>query len=76
MEYQGVSSQYYYNHPRYNLQIHLMFLIIILQVMNSHVDVASHNNSKSVASANCYVDNAPHHTHHNHGYLNYEFFEF
>jgi hypothetical protein len=34
--------------------------------MNSHVDVANHNHTRYVASANTF-DNAPHHTHHNYG---------
>ena len=39
--------------------------------MNSHVDVASHNHTRYVASANTF-DNAPHHTHHNYGYYGQE----
>jgi hypothetical protein len=35
--------------------------------MNSHVGVASHNDTRYVASANTFV-NAPHHTHYNYGY--------
>ena len=39
--------------------------------MNSHVDAASHNHTRYVASANTF-DNAPHHTHHNYGYYGQE----
>jgi hypothetical protein len=39
--------------------------------MNSHVDVASHNHTRYVASANTF-DNAPHHTHRNYGYYDQE----
>jgi hypothetical protein len=39
--------------------------------MNSHVDVASHNHTRYVASANAF-DNAPYHMHHNHGYYGQE----
>ena len=35
--------------------------------MNSHVGVASHNDTRYVASANTFV-NTPHHTHHNYEY--------
>jgi hypothetical protein len=34
--------------------------------MNSRVDVASHNHTRYVASANTFV-NPSHHTHHNYG---------
>ena len=49
--------------------------------MSSHVNVASHNNSRSIALANYYVDNGPHHTYHNSGScskadVNNEFFGF
>ena len=39
--------------------------------MNSHVDVASHNHTRYVASANTF-DNAPHYTHRNYGYYGQE----
>ena len=39
--------------------------------MSSHVDVASHNHTRYVASANTF-DNAPHYTHHNYGYYGQE----
>jgi hypothetical protein len=39
--------------------------------MNSHVDVASNNRTRYVASANTF-DNAPHHMHHNHRYYGQE----
>jgi hypothetical protein len=45
------------------MQINYMILIIIfVSTMNSHVGVATHNDSRYVASANYYVDNGPHHT--------------
>ena len=39
--------------------------------MNSHVDVASHNNTRYVASTATF-DNPPHYTHHNYGYCGEE----
>ena len=39
--------------------------------MNSHVGVASHNDTRYVASADTFV-NAPHHTHHSYGYYGQE----
>ena len=39
--------------------------------MSSHVDVASHNDTRYVASAHTFV-NAPHHTHHSYGYYGQE----
>jgi hypothetical protein len=36
--------------------------------MNSHVDVASHNNRRYVASTNTYIANDLHHTYHNSRY--------
>ena len=39
--------------------------------MSSHVDVASHNDTRYVASADNFV-NAPHHTHHSYGYYGQE----
>ena len=39
--------------------------------MNSHVDVASHNHTRYVVSADSF-DNAPHNTHHNYGYYGQE----
>jgi hypothetical protein len=49
--------------------------------MNYHVGVASHNDTRYVASANAYVVNGLYHTHHNFGSfskadVNNEFFEF
>jgi hypothetical protein len=72
MEYQGVASQNYYNHPEVQLAnasygSNNYFAIS----MNSHVDVASHNHTRYVVSANTF-DNAPHHTHHNYGYYGQE----
>jgi hypothetical protein len=72
MEYQGVASQNYYNY----LELQLANASYdsnnyFVSYMNSHVDVASHNHTKYVASANTF-DNAPHHMHHNHGYYGQE----
>ena len=39
--------------------------------MNSHVNVASHNHTRYVVSADSF-DNAPHNTHHNYGYYGQE----
>lgn len=62
---------------------HVILIIIFASQMNSHVDVASHNNSRSVASDNYYVDNSRNSKHHNNvGYhvqesdINYEFYGF
>ena len=37
--------------------------------MNSHVGVATHDNSRYVASTNAYIVNGPHHIYHNPGYV-------
>lgn len=44
---------------------HVILIIIFASHMNSHVDVASHSNSRSVASDNYYVDNSRYSKHHN-----------
>ena len=69
MEYQGVASQNYYNY----LEVQHANAFYdpnnyFASSMNSHVDAASHNHTRYVASANTF-DNAPHcHTHQNYGY--------
>ena len=37
--------------------------------MNSHADVATHDNNRYVASTNAYIVNGPHHIYHNPGYV-------
>ena len=63
MEYQGDSSQYYYNYPEVQLANKFdNFYNYFASDMNSHVGVASCNNSKYVASAyafNEYHDQEP-----------------
>jgi len=67
MEYQGESSQYYCNYPKVQLaNTSYDSSGYFVSSMNSHVDVASHNNTKYVASTATF-DNAPHNTHHNYG---------
>ena len=68
MKYQGVASQYYYNHPEVQLanasdDPNSYFA----SSLSSHVGVASCNDTRYVTSANTFV-NAPHHTH------NYEYY--
>jgi hypothetical protein len=72
MEYQGDASQNYNNH-------HEVLLAnasydsnnYFASSMNSHVGVASHNDTRYVALANILVS-APHHTHNNYGYYGQE----
>ena len=72
MEYQGVASQNYCNYLKVQLaNASYDFNNYFTSSMNSHVDVASHNHTRYVASANTF-DNAPHHTHHNYGYYGQE----
>jgi hypothetical protein len=72
MEYQGVASQNYYNHPKVQLaNASYGSNNYFASSINSHVDVASHNHIRYVASANTY-NNVPHHTHHNYGYYGQE----
>ena len=64
MEYQGVTPQSYYNYPKVqHANASYDSNNYFASHMNSHVHVASHNNSRHVASANYYVDNGPYHTH-------------
>jgi hypothetical protein len=56
MEYKGVASQNYYNRPK----VHLANASYgsnnyFASSMNSHVDVASHNHTRYVASANTLI---------------------
>ena len=72
MEYQGDTSQNYYNH----LEVQLANASYdptgyFASHINSHVDVASHNDTRYVTSANNFV-NTPHHTHHNYEYYGQE----
>jgi hypothetical protein len=61
MEYQGVASQNYYNYLKVQLaNASYDSNNYFASSMNSHVDVASHNHTRYVASANTF-DNAPHH---------------
>ena len=68
MEYQGVASQYYYNHSEVQLaNASYDPNSYFVSSMSSHVDVASCNDTTYLASANTF-DNAPHYTHHNYKY--------
>ena len=68
MEYQGGSSQNYYNYPEVQLaHAFYGYKNYFASNMNSHVGVASHNDTRYVALANTFV-NTPHHTHHNYEY--------
>ena len=72
MEYQGGSSQSYYNY----LEVQLANTSYdpnnyFASHMSSHADVASHNHTRYVVSAGLF-DNAPHNTHHNYGYYGQE----
>ena len=72
MEYQGDSSQFYYNY----LEVQLANASYdpnsyFSSSMNSYVGVASYNDTRYVTSANTFV-NVPHHTHHNYKYYGQE----
>ena len=72
MEYQGVASQYYYNHPEVQLaNASYDSSSYFASSMSSHVGVASCNNTRYVTSANTFV-NAPHNTHHDYEYYGQE----
>ena len=76
MEYQGVASQNYYKHAK--VQHANAFNdsnSYFASAMNPHVGVASHNDTRYIASANTFV-NTSHHTHHNTSHVNCEFFEY
>ena len=62
MEYQGVTSQYYYNYPKVQLaNISYDSNNYFASPMNSRAGVATHDNSRYVASTNAYIVNGPHH---------------
>ena len=62
--YQSAHSAYYYANPEVQLANKSYDSNNYFAChMNSHVHVASHNNSRHVASANYYVHNDPYHTH-------------
>jgi hypothetical protein len=68
MEYQGDSSQFYYNY----LEVQLANTSYnsnnyFASSMRSHIGVASCNDTRYITSANLF-SNAFHHTHHNYGY--------
>ena len=72
MEYQGGSSQNYYNY----LEVQLANASYdpnsyFASSMSSLVGVASCNDTRYVTSANTFV-NVPHHTHHNYEYYGQE----
>ena len=72
MEYRVVASQNYYNLPAVQLaNASCDPNNYFASSMSPHVDVASHNDTKYVASADTFV-NAPHHTHHSYGYYGQE----
>jgi len=72
MEYQGVASQYYYNHPEVQLaSTSYDSYSYFTSDMNSHVGVASYNDTRYVTSTNTFV-NAPHNTHHDYKYYGQE----
>ena len=72
MKYQGVASQYYYNHPKVQLaNASYDSNSYFASSMSFHVGVASCNDTRYVTSANTFV-NAPHHTHHNYEYYGQE----
>ena len=61
MQYQGVASQNYYNYPEVQLaHASYGYKNYFASNMNSHVGVASHNDSRYAASANIYVVNDLH----------------
>ena len=68
MEYQGVASQYYYNHPEVQLaNASYDSNSYFASSMSSHIGVASCNDTRYVTSANTFV-NSPHNTHHDYEY--------
>ena len=65
MEYQGGSSQNSYNYHKVQLtNTSYDPNNYFASSMSSHVDVASHNDTRYVASVDTF-NNVPHHTHHN-----------
>ena len=72
MKYQGVASQYYYNHPEVQLaNASYDPISYFASSMRSHVGVASCYDTRYVTSANTFV-NAPHNTHHDYEYYGQE----
>jgi hypothetical protein len=72
MEYQGGSSQNYYNYPEVQLaNASYDPNGYFASHISSHVDVANCNDTRYVASADTF-DNVPHHTHNNYGYHSQE----
>ena len=70
--YQSTASASYYINSEVQLaNTSSDFNNYFTSFINSHVDVASHNHTRYVASANTCV-NAPHHTHHNYEYYGQE----
>jgi hypothetical protein len=68
MEYQGGSSQNYYNYPEVQLaNTSYDPNGYFASHISSYVSVASCNDTRYVASADTF-DNASHHTHNNYGY--------
>ena len=68
MEYRSVASQNYYNYPEVQLaNASYDPNNYFASSMSSHVDVASHNDTRYVASVDTFV-NSPNHTYHNYGY--------
>lgn len=66
---QDVTPQDYYNYPEVQLaNTSYDSNCYFANCMNSHIGVASHNDSRYVASADTYVVNVLHHTNHNSGY--------
>ena len=63
--YKYTTPQYHYNYPKVQLtNASYDPNSYFASHINSHVGVASHNDTRYVASANTII-NAPHHTHHN-----------
>ena len=72
MEYPGVVSQYYYNHPELQLANASYDLnSYFASSMRCHVGVASYYDTRYVTSANTFI-NAPHYTYHNYEYYGQE----
>jgi hypothetical protein len=61
MEYQGDSSQNYYNYPKLQL-VSYGSNNSFASSMNSQIDIASHNYTRYIVSANAF-DIGPHHMH-------------
>ena len=67
-----MTPQSYYNYPKVQLaNASYDSNNYFASSMNSHVGVASYNDTRYVTSANTF-DNAPHYTHHNYKYYGQE----